>query len=392
MRCIATILSTALAAMLLFAPAHAQQARKWVEPDGRVIYSDVQPSKTARLAGSVRADQQGTGAAEKIEAGKVEFIDGQVTVSGPAGGTAARRMVTGSILYEGDSVVTGDKGELHAEMADGGVIAVRPNSQMTIVRYRARGQTSDASIMSLLRGSFRSITGFIAKTSSSAYEVRTPLATIGVRGTDHEPMVVPAGSTDAQPGVYDKVNIGSTTITANNGGSVAVAAGQAGFAASGAGAARPAVLPSVPAAFRGSANDGRMQGRHASVQQGLGEKRTQAAAGQGMQKGGPGGAQGQGGQGGKGGPGGQGAGAQGQGKGGAGQAGPGGQGGSGQQGGQGGPGGQGQQGGPGGQGQQGGPGGQGQQGGPGGQSGAPGGGGAPGGPPAGGGSGGGGKK
>ena len=160
-----SIVLIALAAALLASPAHAQQARKWVEPDGRVIYSDVQPSRTARLAGAVRADQQPAGAAEKIEAGKVELIDGQVTVSGPSGGTAARRMVVGSILYEGDSVVTGDKGELHAEMADGGVIAVRPNSQITIVRYRARGQTSDASVMSLLRGSFRSITGFISKTS-----------------------------------------------------------------------------------------------------------------------------------------------------------------------------------------------------------------------------------
>ena len=88
MRCIAPIWLTALAAVLLSAPAQAQQARKWVEPDGRVIYSDVQPSKTARLAGAVRADQQPAGATEKIEAGKVEFIDGQVTVSGPGGGTA----------------------------------------------------------------------------------------------------------------------------------------------------------------------------------------------------------------------------------------------------------------------------------------------------------------
>ncbi len=326
----------ALAAALCAAPAQAQQARKWVEPDGRVIYSDVQPSRTARLAGAVRADAQPAGAAEKLEAGKVELIEGLVTVTGTD--ARARRMVVGSILYEGDAVATGDKGELHAEMADGAVIAVRPNSQVSIIRYRASGQSSDASIMGLLRGSFRSITGFIAKAAPNAYEVRTPIATIGVRGTDHEPMVIASGSADGQPGVYDKVNIGSTVITGNNGGSVAVPAGQAGFIEQG-GQSRPQVLGSIPAAFKGSANDSRMQGRHERVQQGITEKRSQAQAGQGMQKGsgtrgGSGQAPGKGGAGS--GPPGKGAGAPsgqaGGGPGAAGQAGPGGQSGSGPQG------------------------------------------------------------
>ena len=325
-----------LAAALCAVPAQAQQARKWVEPDGRVIYSDVQPSRTARLAGAVRADAQPAGATEKFEAGKVELIEGPVTVTG--NDAKARRMLVGSILYVGDAEATGDKGELHADMADGAVIAVRPNSQVSIIRYRARGQSSDASVMSLLRGSFRSITGFIAKAAPNAYEVRTPIATIGVRGTDHEPMVIASGSADGQPGVYDKVNIGSTVITANNGGAVTVPAGQAGFIQQGA-QARPQVLASIPAAFKGSANDGRMQGRHERVQQVITEKRSQAQAGQGMQKGGgaqggPSQAPGKGGAG-SGTPGkdaGAPSGQSGTGPGAAGQAGPGGQSGAGPQG------------------------------------------------------------
>ena len=69
--------------------AYAQQARKWVEPDGRVTYSDVQPSKTARLAGSVKGDLQSAGAGEKIEAGKVELVEGQVSVTGGPGAGGA---------------------------------------------------------------------------------------------------------------------------------------------------------------------------------------------------------------------------------------------------------------------------------------------------------------
>ena len=334
------VMLSGLAAALCVTGAWAQQARKWVEPDGKVIYSDLQPSKTAKLAGAVKADAQPAGAAEKIEAGKVDLIEGQVSVTGAD--SKPRNVLTGSILLEGDSVSTGDKGELHAEMADGAVIAVRPNSQIRIVRYRAKGNSSDASVMSLLKGSFRSVTGWIVKTNPQNYKVQTPIATIGARGTDHEPMYLPAGSKDGTPGVYDKVNIGSIVIEANNGGSVTVAAGQAGFAGTGA-QAKPQVLASIPTAFRAPANDSRMQGRHDRVQAGLGEKRSQAQQGQGMQKGG-GPAPGAGAQGGPGGPAGQAAqGGSGAGKGGPGQGGPAqggqGQGGQGQGGqGQGGPG------------------------------------------------------
>ena len=298
-----------LSGVLCATQAFAQQARKWVEPDGRVIYSDLQPSKTAKLAGAVKADSQSGSASEKIEAGKVELIEGQVSVTGAD--SKPRNVLTGSILLEGDSVSTGEKGELHAEMADGAVIAVRPNSQIRIVRYRAKGNSADTSVMSLLKGSFRSVTGWIVKTNPQNYKVQTPIATIGARGTDHETLYIPAGSKEGTPGVYDKVNIGSTVIEANTGGSVTVPAGQAGFAGSGA-QARPQVLPSVPSVFRTPANDSKMQGRHDRVQTGLTDKRSQAQQGQGMQKGGgPGAGQGAGQGGGKGG--GQGAGQGGQG-------------------------------------------------------------------------------
>ncbi len=120
-----------LCASCLMPSADAQQARKWVEPDGRVIYSDVQPSRTAKLAGSVQVDAQATGAVQVIEAGKVELVEGQVTVTGAD--ARARNIVVGSTLLEGDSVTTGAKGELHPEMADGAVIAVRPNTQVRLV-------------------------------------------------------------------------------------------------------------------------------------------------------------------------------------------------------------------------------------------------------------------
>jgi hypothetical protein len=73
----------------------------------------------------------------------------------------------------------------------------------------------------LVRGGFRSITGLIGRTNPNAYQIRTGTATIGIRGTDHEPMVIPEGvqgmTLQGAPGFYDKVNEGETFIRNRNG-------------------------------------------------------------------------------------------------------------------------------------------------------------------------------
>src|SRR5262245_24701921 len=86
-------------------------------------------------------------------AGTVELVDGDVTIYDRA--KATRRIRIGEMLYEGDGVVTGRDGELHVAMDDGGYLAVRPNTSMTVVAYQAQGRDDDRSIFSLVAGSFR---------------------------------------------------------------------------------------------------------------------------------------------------------------------------------------------------------------------------------------------
>src|SRR2546422_3860812 len=119
-----------------------------------------------------------------------------------------RRPVTEDSIFEGESIATGANGEVHLRMEDGGFIAVRPGTRMRIAKFRAQGDGSDAVNIGLLEGSFRSITGWIARFGRNNYQVRTPTVTIGVRGTDHEPFHIPAGSPLGEPGTYDKVNQG----------------------------------------------------------------------------------------------------------------------------------------------------------------------------------------
>ena len=204
-------------------------------------------------------------------AGKIDLVEGAMTITGAD--RRRRAVKLGDLLYEGDAIVTAADGELHAEMTDGGVIAVRPNTQLRITKYQANGAATDTSVFSLLKGSFRSITGWIGKNNPSGYQVRTPTATVGVRGTDHEPLVIPQGAREGEPGTYDRVNAGGSFISGKTG-RVDVAPGRAGFFAH-HGRDKPRVLDQVPGFFRATRHEVRLAGRHEQVRQGLDQRRAE---------------------------------------------------------------------------------------------------------------------
>src|SRR6266852_4652203 len=209
--------------------------------------------------------------AERPTAGKVVLVEGDVRVYDRNQGL--RRPKLDDSLYEGDSIVTGDGGEVHFDMEDGGYIGVRPNTQMRIANYKAEGGPDDQSVISLLQGSFRSITGWIGRLGGDHYRIVTRTVTIGVRGTEHEPHVIPEGGTAGEPGTYDRVHNGETVMHTPKG-TVNIRANQAGFMPL-RGEARPRVLDRIPAFFRPTRNEGRFQGLHLRVQQQLQQRRQQ---------------------------------------------------------------------------------------------------------------------
>src|SRR6266568_4235564 len=165
-------------------------------------------------------------ASKPVLAGKVDLVEGDVRFFD---NNRRRRLPRlGDPLYEGESIATGANGEVHFSMEDGGYIGVRPNTRMRIVSYKAEGGPDDRSVIGLLKGSFRSVTGWIAKLGGNSDMVRTPTATIGVRGTEHEPLVIPEGSKAGEPGTYDRVHLGEAVIRTPQG-AVNVRSDQAGF-------------------------------------------------------------------------------------------------------------------------------------------------------------------
>ena len=142
--------------------------------------------------------------------GTVNDLSGSAVVSDQSGQSAA--VAVGTKIFEGQTINSGPDGEVIIVTEDGAIIAVRPDTVFHVDEYKAEGGSADKIFMSLFRGAIRSITGWIGKHNPSSYLITTPTATIGIRGTDHETVVVDNGDGD-QPGTYDTVNSGSTVLT-----------------------------------------------------------------------------------------------------------------------------------------------------------------------------------
>lgn len=190
-----------------------------------------------------------TQAAHADVAGYVEVVAGTVNARDAHG--QPRPLATGAAVMEGDTIVTGTDGELQLRMEDNGYLAIRPATELVIASYRARGDAQDGAVLRLVKGTLRSITGWIGTHNRDRYSVQTPVATLGIRGTDHEPLYIPDPSGDADAGTYDKVNDGATFIK-NAAGTVEIGAGQAGFAPR---VGHPQLLHRLPTLYRATANE-----------------------------------------------------------------------------------------------------------------------------------------
>ncbi|OOV88695.1 FecR family protein [Oceanospirillum linum] len=123
-----------------------------------------------------------------------------------------------TILQEGDRVITASSGRVGLRMRDNSRILLANTTEFEIKRYRFDpvAGTSDAQFK-LVTGAFRAITGAIGQQSDPQFEVETPVATIGIRGTDFWGGFIFNGDLDVAmfrgKGVYIRNALGMTEIT-----------------------------------------------------------------------------------------------------------------------------------------------------------------------------------
>jgi len=116
--------------------------------------------------------------------GRVEFSVGEV--AGIDSDGKQRPLVKGSTLNAGDTVRT-EHGRAQIRFTDGGYTSLQPNTVFRIDDYYYDAKKTEESVgwFSLLKGGLRTITGVIGKIRKKAYQLSTPVATVGIRGTEY---------------------------------------------------------------------------------------------------------------------------------------------------------------------------------------------------------------
>ncbi len=152
-------------------------------------------------------------------AGRVQFAFGQVSVQDAEGGN--NPATKGRELNAGDTIIT-ERGRVQLKFADGSLVSLQPQSTFKIDEYSYAGKEdgSERSFFSLFRGGLRTITGAIGHRNQGAYRVNTPVATIGIRGTEY--LIKLSGS-----GAVVTVGDGAIAVI-NDAGEVTLVNGQSG--------------------------------------------------------------------------------------------------------------------------------------------------------------------
>lgn len=163
------------------------------------------------------------------EAADVVLLTGHGSALGSDG--HARALQRGDKLYGGDIVNSGADSYLNLHFRDGAFVLLRPNTRFQIDAYQyqagpdpapapaaptasvpaakpaptaaAAPASGSRAFLRLLRGGFRAVSGLLGHGQSDEFRLTTPVATIGIRGTDYLvilPNALEAAELEAQGG------------------------------------------------------------------------------------------------------------------------------------------------------------------------------------------------
>jgi hypothetical protein len=164
-----------------------------------------------------------------------------------------------SEVENGDTLITEKNTYAMVKFIDNSEITLRPATTMTIENFNfdSGKQDEDRAQFNLVKGGLRSVTGLLGKRSKEKFELKTPAATIGIRGTTFIAQWTPPipdgasgaskapvpGGASLQPGLYVQVLDGMINL-ANKGGTQNFAAGQFGYVPSHQ--TPPVIVPTNP--------------------------------------------------------------------------------------------------------------------------------------------------
>ncbi|BBD08403.1 FecR family protein [Desulfovibrio ferrophilus] len=115
-------------------------------------------------------------------AGTVTRIQGAAFVQGQE---RQRVLSLEASVFEGDVINTGPRARVELVMVDGTVLVLSNSTDFRIEGYEYTPNNSTGrALFKLASGAFRAVTGELTKVARPDFMIQTPLANIGIRGTD----------------------------------------------------------------------------------------------------------------------------------------------------------------------------------------------------------------
>ncbi|QTR53221.1 FecR family protein [Thiothrix unzii] len=148
-------------------------------------------------------------AASESPIGKTLLAQGAVSAEGQQ---AKRELKRQDPVFQQDIIRTGGNAFAQLRMMDNAYLSLQENTVLRLVEYQPKTDiAADGEVtMDLLSGGLRTITGAFGKKDKADYQLNTPLATIGIRGTKYEVVLVPGG-------MHVAVWEGKVKVSARNG-------------------------------------------------------------------------------------------------------------------------------------------------------------------------------
>jgi len=127
---------------------------------------------------------------KKLVVGRVAEVKGLLTITNKQ--QYSRVAVKGAPLYEGDSVVSGEEAYAVLAFRDKGRITIQEKTTFKIeaLKFEESQPTEGNAVFELIQGGLRALTGAIGKEDKEDYQMNTPVATIGIRGTGFDLLCV----------------------------------------------------------------------------------------------------------------------------------------------------------------------------------------------------------
>lgn len=119
--------------------------------------------------------------AEAPIAGYVTKVRGEVVAAAESGRLT---LALGHALHQGYRLLTGADARLEARMKDGTVLTLGERTEFVIQQVTGAAVNSKSTRFELLKGAFRAVTTAPEASAKLDWQVRTPVAIVGVRGTE----------------------------------------------------------------------------------------------------------------------------------------------------------------------------------------------------------------